>query len=100
MRGVDFIRQSACHEADPVFFESTSFIKAMRGLRFCAICPVTVECERIVVFGLNDFESSYDGIAGGKLWRDGVIIGRLTDDGTTIIPVEVRESLGDSASEI
>jgi len=58
---------AACLGADPSLFDATGGDRAQDALSYCDRCPVTRECEDLV----RPRKSYYDGVAGGKIWREG-----------------------------
>lgn len=61
------MRDAACLEADPVIFDRTEGPSVWVALGYCAECPVTRECEDVV----RPKRSFFDGVAGGKAWKNG-----------------------------
>lgn len=61
------IREARCREADPGVFDHTEGPQVWQALHYCARCTVQKECEEVV----RPRKSFYDGVAGGKVWRNG-----------------------------
>ena len=59
--------KAACREADPSLFDSTGGVLARYALQYCRKCPVQRECEEFV----RPKKSFFEGVCGGKVWRDG-----------------------------
>ena len=68
-----FISQAPCREADPWLFDQSNLDLALPGLAYCSKCPFWIECESLV----EPKSSHYDGIVGGKVWRNGRILAKL-----------------------
>ena len=68
-----FISQAPCREADPWLFDQFNLDLAQPALNYCARCPFWIECESLV----EPKPHFYDGIVGGKVWRNGRIIAKL-----------------------
>jgi WhiB family transcriptional regulator, redox-sensing transcriptional regulator len=62
--------EAACLSADPRLFEATYGELVLDALSYCERCPVTRECEDLV----KPRRSYFDGVAAGKVWRDGRVI--------------------------
>jgi len=62
--------EAACLGADPRLFEATAGDAAADALSYCERCPVTRECEDLV----RPRRSYFDGVAAGRVWRDGRVI--------------------------
>lgn len=62
--------EAACLGADPRLFEAISGDRAADALSYCERCPVIPECEDVV----KPRRSYFDGVAAGKVWRDGRVI--------------------------
>lgn len=61
---------AACLGADPRLFEATSGDRVLDALSYCDRCPVIPECEDVV----KPRRSYFDGVAAGKVWRDGRVV--------------------------
>lgn len=69
-----FYEEAACKDVPtPAFFDQTNpnDIYAKAALEICSTCKVQAECLIVV----NPRESLFDGICGGKVWSNGVIVG-------------------------
>lgn len=73
---IDFIKQAPCRDADPWLFDQYQLDLAQPGLEYCKGCPFWEMCESRV----EPSTSSFDGICGGKVWRWGNILARLSPD--------------------
>ena len=62
--------EAACIGADPKLFDATTGETVEDALSYCDRCPVIRECETIV----RPKKSYFDGVAAGKVWKDGVRI--------------------------
>jgi len=62
--------EAACLRADPALFEATSGERAADALSYCERCTVVKECEELV----RPRRSYFDGVAAGKVWRDGRVV--------------------------
>jgi len=70
---------AACRNADPRAFDATDHVTASLALWYCRRCPVVDLCNEIV----RPAKSYYDGVAAGRVWRNGLLI---LADGTVIGP--------------
>jgi WhiB family redox-sensing transcriptional regulator len=61
------IQKAACREADPYIFNFTDGPFVWMALRHCERCPVVRECDETV----RPRKSYFDGVAAGKVWRNG-----------------------------
>jgi hypothetical protein len=61
------LQRAACKGADPVLFDETFGERVFDALSYCDRCPVIPECEDYV----QPRRSYFDGVAGGRLWRNG-----------------------------
>lgn len=68
-----FISKAPCRDADPWLFDQTNLDLAQAGLRYCQTCIYWNECESL----LEPHSNAYDGIAGGKVWRNGRVLAKL-----------------------
>jgi hypothetical protein len=64
---------AACAGANPRLFDQTDPIRATHALAYCRDCPVSDLCLAVV----RPSRSHYDGVAGGQVWSNGKIVGRL-----------------------
>ena len=65
--------QAPCRDSDPWLFDQFNLDLAQPALNYCAKCPFWNECESLV----QPKPNFYDGIVGGKVWRNGRIIAKL-----------------------
>lgn len=73
MQVPEFVNLAPCASADPWLFDQSSIDLAMPALNYCRFCPFWIECDEWVAPG----ENAYDGVVGGKVWRNGRILARL-----------------------
>jgi hypothetical protein len=59
--------RGACVGADPTLFDVTFGDLVFDALSYCDRCDVSASCEDWV----QPRRSHYDGVAAGKVWRDG-----------------------------
>jgi|JI10StandDraft_1071094.scaffolds.fasta_scaffold112397_7 hypothetical protein len=64
--------RAACAEEDPALFDQHRYPEVERALSVCSTCGVTEECLTIV----RPQRSSFDGVAGGQVWRNGYRVRR------------------------
>lgn len=69
------LRAAACIGSDPQLFDAISWPDAEPALKICSHCPVKEVCERHVL-GSRPRNSFFDGVAGGRVWRDGLVVPR------------------------
>lgn len=69
----NFVEVAPCRDADPWLFDQSNLDLAQPGLRYCRTCIFWQECESLVEPKTN----AYDGIVGGKVWRNGKVLARL-----------------------
>ena len=65
---------AACVGANPRLFDQTDVLRATYALAHCRDCRIPDLCLAVV----RPETSHYDGVAGGIVWRNGRVIGRLT----------------------
>ena len=70
---IDFVHKAPCASSDPWLFDQTTVDLAQPGFSYCARCPFWQECDDLVL----PKKSHYDGIAAGKLWRNGKVLAKL-----------------------
>ena len=68
-----FTSEAPCREADPWLFDQFNLDLAQPALNYCSSCIFWTECESLV----QPKPNFYDGIVGGKVWRNGRIIAKL-----------------------
>jgi len=64
--------RAACAEEDATLFDAYRYPDVERALAICGTCPVTEKCLTIV----RPQRSSFDGVAGGQVWRNGYRVHR------------------------
>jgi hypothetical protein len=69
----DFVAVAPCRNADPWLFDQSNLDLAQPGLKYCQSCLFWEECESLV----EPKSNAYDGIVGGKVWRNGRILAKL-----------------------
>lgn len=67
---------AACIGEDPSLFDQRRYPEALPALAICATCSDQTLCLTIV----RPQRSKFDGVAGGKVWRNGYQVRR---DNTT-----------------
>jgi len=70
---MDFVDKAPCAKSDPWLFDQTTVDLAQPGLSYCARCKFWQECDDLVL----PRKSHYDGIAAGKMWRNGRVLAKL-----------------------
>lgn len=68
-----FVQSAPCKDADPWLFDQYQLDLAQQGLQYCRGCPYWQDCDSLV----KPESSYYDGIAAGKVWRNGKLLARL-----------------------
>ena len=68
-----FTSQAPCREADPWLFDQFNLDLAQPALNYCSSCIFWTECESLV----QPKPNFYDGIVGGKVWRNGRVLAKL-----------------------
>ena len=63
-------QDAACRDADPGLFDAVEGPYVAYALAYCQRCVVVRECDAFV----RPRKSFYDGVAAGKLWRNGRIV--------------------------
>lgn len=71
--GSEFLSSAPCREADPWLFEQSEIDLAMPGLNYCVGCNFWTECNEWV----RPKNSYFDGVAAGKVWRNGRVLAKL-----------------------
>ena len=61
------LEQAACKGANPKLFDAATNDDAFDALSYCERCPVIQPCLDYV----QPRRSYFDGVAGGRLWRNG-----------------------------
>jgi hypothetical protein len=69
-----FIDNAPCRDSDPWLFDQYQLDLAQPGLQYCRNCIFWNECDSLV----KPESSHYDGIAAGKVWRNGNLLARLS----------------------
>ena len=67
---------AACRDADPGLFDAVDGPYVQYALAYCQRCEVVKECDTFV----RPRKSFYDGVAAGKLWRNGRIVDSDQDE--------------------
>ena len=68
-----FTSEAPCREADPWLFDQFNLDLAQPALNYCSNCIFWTECESLV----QPKPNFYDGIVGGKVWRNGRVLAKL-----------------------
>lgn len=68
-----FTSKAPCREADPWLFDQFNLDLAQPALNYCSRCIFWEECESLV----QPKPNFYDGIVGGKVWRNGRVLAKL-----------------------
>ena len=68
-----FTSEAPCREADPWLFDQFNLDLAQPALNYCSSCIFWTECESLV----QPKPNFYDGIVGGKVWRNGRVLAKL-----------------------
>lgn len=68
-----FTSKAPCREADPWLFDQFNLDLAQPALNYCSTCIFWTECESLV----QPKPNFYDGIVGGKVWRNGRVLAKL-----------------------
>lgn len=69
----NFLQEAPCRDSDPWLFDQYQLDLAQPGLQYCRNCKFWNECDALV----KPESSHYDGIAAGKVWRNGNVLARL-----------------------
>ncbi len=69
----NFVVEAPCRDADPWLFDQSNLDLAQPGLKYCQSCIFWIECESLV----QPKSNAYDGIVGGKVWRNGKVLAKL-----------------------
>ena len=89
---LDFVEQAPCRNSDPWLFDQYQLDLAQPGLAYCRNCKFWNECDALVKPAI----SHYDGIAAGKVWRNGNVLARLSPESPYELLIgEEREDLID-----
>ena len=62
--------RAMCVDMSASIFDAVIGPDVDEALKACRVCPVVVECELFV----RPKKSFFDGVCGGKVWVDGVVI--------------------------
>ena len=89
MRGIDFIRQAVCVDADPKLFGTHDLTKVQPALDYCARCTVTKACEEIVSPPPPAPMSYFNGVSGGIVFFEGEKIAWLDENFVLFVPDEI-----------
>jgi hypothetical protein len=90
---ISFVDEAPCRDADPWLFDQSNLDLAQPGLSYCSGCPFWENCESLVEPSKNHF----DGICGGKIWRNGRILAKL--DSSSPHRLIVGEDTNEEGSE-
>lgn len=71
--GNEFVKDAPCRDSDPWLFDQINLDLAQPALNICKTCSFWNECEELI----SPRASYYDGICGGKVWRNGKVLARL-----------------------
>jgi len=97
MENIDFVDQAPCNKADPWLFDQFQLDLAQPGLQYCRRCPFWQNCDDLV----EPRASHYDGIAAGKVWRNGRVLARLDDASPhRLVVAEEREFIDGQTLEL
>lgn len=69
----EFINTAPCREADSWLFDQSEIDLAMPGLSYCSGCKFWQECDDWI----KPKSSYYEGVAAGKVWRNGRVLAKL-----------------------
>ena len=86
---MDFVHKAPCAKSDPWLFDQTTIDLAQPGFSYCARCPFWQECDDLV----QPQKSHYDGIAAGKLWRNGKVLAKLDNEIPYRLIVGIEEEI-------
>jgi len=91
---LEFVLKAPCSKADPWLFDQFQIDLAQPALAICARCPFWEQCDELVA----PRHSHYDGVASGKVWRNGKILAMLdaSSPHRLIVGVE-REDMDEEA---
>lgn len=64
---LDWRRDAACVDLPQQYVFTRTLAEAAPVLRACNQCPIRRECEAVV----DPSHSWFDGVSGGRLWRNG-----------------------------
>ena len=79
----EFVAIAPCSSVDPWLFDQNQIDLALPGLNYCRFCPFWIECEDWVK-PRNYF---YDGVVGGKVWKNGRVLARLDETSLNLLIV-------------
>jgi len=71
---LEFLSNAPCRDSDPWLFDQYQLDLAQPGLAYCRNCKFWNDCDSLV----KPESSHYDGIAAGKVWRNGNILASLS----------------------
>jgi hypothetical protein len=63
----ELVEAARCNGEDDTLFNATWFPVAYEALRYCAECPVRLECLDYI----SPAQNFYSGVAGGMVWSEG-----------------------------
>lgn len=93
--GFDWVEEAPCRRADPWLFDQYHFDLSQPALNYCKRCRFWEECESLV----EPKNSHFDGICGGKVWRNGRVLAKLDIEFPNRFQVTVKEN-DDEALEL
>jgi hypothetical protein len=64
------LQGAACVGEPPELFDAVTHHSAEPALSICRACPVTELCVEV----LNPQKSYMDGVCGGRVWRNGLLV--------------------------
>lgn len=83
MQVPEFVAIAPCAKADPWLFDQNEIDLALAGLNYCRYCPFWVECDEWV----QPKPNHYDGVVGGKVWKNGRVLARLDESSPNLLIV-------------
>lgn len=83
MQVPDFVAIAPCSKADPWLFDQNQVDLALPGLNYCRFCPFWQECDEWV----EPEKYFYDGVVGGKVWKNGRVLARLDESSRNLLIV-------------
>jgi hypothetical protein len=70
---VSFLDEAPCRNSDPWLFDQHQIDLARPALEICKTCPFWTNCDEWVA----PRASFFDGVCGGKVWRNGKVLAKL-----------------------
>ena len=96
MKIIDFVSNAPCRDADPWLFDQYQLDLAQPGLQYCRGCSFLEMCESLV----EPSTSFFDGVCGGKVWRNGNILAKLSQHNPNQLILNKREEIIDESMGI